>query len=99
MQLHEIMEIIHPAYPDEETRQCWDSKRQRACTGTGDSLATFIVREIADTYDESATDDEQIAEAIRVLQRARFELQNIIEALQSARPIPLTNTHENAKAA
>lgn len=99
MQLHEIMEIIHPAYPDEETRLCWNAKSNRPRQGAGDGLATFIVREIADTYDESATDDEQIAEAIRVLQRARFELQNIIEALQSARPIPLANAYENAQAA
>lgn len=99
MQLHEIMEIIHPAYPDEETRQCWNPKRNRPCSGAGDGLAEFIVREIADTYDESASDHDQIEEAIRVMQRARFELQNIIEALQSARPIALANAHENAQAA
>ena len=81
MQLHEIMEIIHPAYPDEETRLCWNAKSKRPCNGAGDGLATFIVREIADTYDESASDHEQIDEAIRVLQRARFELQALVEAL------------------
>ena len=84
MQLHEIMEIIHPAYPDEETRLCWNAKSKWPCNGAGDGLATFIVREIADTYDESASDHEQIEEAIHVLQRARFELQSLVEALAAS---------------
>ena len=84
MQLHKIMEIIHPAYPDEETRLCWDQKRKRPCRGTGDGLALFIVSEIADTYDESASDHEQTEEAIRVLQRARHELFDIIAALEAS---------------
>ena len=84
MQLHEVMEIIHPAYPDEETRLCWNAKSKRPCNGAGDGLATFIVREIADTYDENVSDHEQITEAIRVLQRARFELQVVVEALEAS---------------
>lgn len=84
MQLHEIMEIIHPAYPDEETRMCWSNKHKRPVVNSGDSLATFIVSEIVDTYDESATDHEQITEAVRVMQRARSELQSVIDALESS---------------
>ena len=84
MQLHEVMEIIHPAYPDEETRLCWNAKRKRPSNGSGDGLATFIVREIADTYDENTSDQDQIEEAIRVLQRARYELQALVEALEAS---------------
>lgn len=99
MQLHKIMELIHPAYPDETTRMCRNDRHKRPVNYSGDSLATFIVREIADTYDESASDREQLEEAIRVLQRARFELQSIIEALQIALSASPANTHENAQAA
>ena len=82
MKLNELLEIVHRAYPDEFTRECWDSRRQRARSGSGDTLAEFIVREIADTYDAEATDEAQLDEALRVMRRACTEVTGVIDALE-----------------
>jgi hypothetical protein len=47
----------------------------------GDTLALFIVRELAETFDPDASDDEQIAETVRVMTAARDNLENVISAL------------------
>ena len=39
MKLNELLEIVHRAYPDEHTRRCWDAKKRKVRTGTGDTLA------------------------------------------------------------
>ncbi len=83
MTLIELLDIVHHAYPDGATRECWDAERGRACSGSGDTLAEFIVREIADTYDASFSDEEQLAETVRVMERACGEIGDVIEALQS----------------
>ena len=82
MKLNKLLEIVHRAYPDEMTRECWDSRSQRARSESGDTLAEFIVREIADTYDAEATDEAQLDEALRVTRRACTELTGVIEALE-----------------
>ena len=82
MKLNAILEIVHEAYPDELTRECWDKARQRARDGAGDTLAEFIVQEIADTYDAAASDEAQLYEALRVLRRACTEITGVIEALE-----------------
>jgi hypothetical protein len=47
----------------------------------GDTLATFIVRELKDTFDVWATKDKQLAEAARVIGVARAQLENVECAL------------------
>ena len=64
MKLNAILEIVHQAYPDEHTRRCWNTKKQKPQTGTGDTLAEFIVREIVDTFDVDAGDTNQIDAAL-----------------------------------
>ena len=82
MQLNALMERVHAAYPDEFTREYWDPAAQRVCAGSGDTLAEFIVKELADTYDQAGTDKDQLDEAVRVLQRAVAELESVIQALE-----------------
>lgn len=82
MKLNVLLEIVHRAYPDEMTRECWDSRRQRARSGSGDTLAEFIVREITDTYAAEATDEAQLDEAMRVMRRACTEVTGVIDALE-----------------
>ena len=53
----------------------------------GDSLALFVVIELAETYDEEATDDEQLEEAVRVMTAARDNLENIIVALEKRQSV------------
>ena len=47
-----------------------------------DTLALFVVRELAETFDTDASDEQQAAEAIRVIHAARTNLDNITSALQ-----------------
>jgi hypothetical protein len=56
--------------------------RQRLPSPIGDTLALFIVRELSETFDPDASDDEQIAEAIRVLSQAKDDLENMVSALE-----------------
>ena len=82
MTLNELLEIVHRAYPDEQTRECWNPETQRPCGGAGDTLAEFIVREIVDGYDAAATDRAQIADALLAMHRAQGELGAVAKALE-----------------
>ena len=82
MTLNELLEIVHRAYPDEQTRNCWNEKTQRPCGGAGDTPAVFIVREIADGYDAAATDRAQVADALLAMHRAQGELGAVAKALE-----------------
>ena len=85
MKLNELLEIAHRAYPEEHTRLCWDAKRQKVRTGTGDSLAEFIVQEIADTFDADAPEENHLDAALSAMRWACTELTAVIEALDAAR--------------
>jgi hypothetical protein len=54
---------------------------------TGDLLARFVVEELWETYDAGASDDRQIAEAVRALGRARDDLDNMVSALERRRAV------------
>lgn len=82
MDLNDLMEIVHRAYPDEHTRHCWDAKKRKVRTGAGDSLAEFIVREIVDTYDAAASDRAQIADAVLAINKAQCDLDAVAKALE-----------------
>lgn len=82
MKLNELLEIVHAAYPDGITRLCWDEKGQRARGDQGDTLAAFIVREIADTYDGLADTGKQLNDALDAMQWASTELGAVITALE-----------------
>ena len=85
MKLNALLEIVHRAYPEEHTRLCWDAKKQKVRTGTGDSLAEFVVREIADTFDADAPEENQLDAALSAMRWACTELTAVIEALEAAR--------------
>ena len=85
MKLNELLEIAHRAYPEEHTRLCWDAKKQKVRTGTGDTLAEFVVREIADTFDTDAPEENQLDAALSSMRWACTELTAVIEALEAAR--------------
>ena len=54
----------------------------------GDTLALFVVRELAETHDAQASDEKQITEAVRVMAMAKGNLDNIIDALQKRQVVP-----------
>ena len=49
---------------------------------TGDGLAHFIAVELAETFDEDASDEQQLETAQDAMLRARDELQSVIYALE-----------------
>lgn len=61
---------------------------KRLPSPVGDTLALFVVRELAETFDPEASDEQQVAEAIRVMEMASANLDNIITALQGRRAMP-----------
>ena len=52
--------------------------------GCGDTLARFVVVELAETFDADAPDDAQLAEAARVVSNARRHLDNVLAVLGHA---------------
>ena len=52
----------------------------------GDTLAEFIQREITDTYDRRASDEEQVQEAMRVMGTAQNQLAGVWLALNNLIP-------------
>ena len=85
MTLSELLEVAHRAYPEEHIRLCWDAKKQKVRTGTGDTLAEFVVGEIADTFDPDASEENQLDAALSAMRWACTELTAVIEALEAAR--------------
>lgn len=81
MTLDDILELVHANYPDECTRSCWDKNTQRPIQGAGDTLAEFVVAEIVETYDASASTEDQLREASRVMDRAAKTLSALAHAL------------------
>ena len=99
MTLNEIMAVASHAYDaDGVVMACWNPVRQRVrkktLQGFGDTLALFICREIAETFDPDADSAEQLAEAGRVIQRAADELGRVATALADARrKVPRAQRH------
>ena len=85
MTLNELLGIVHGAYPEEHTRLCWDEKQRRVRTGTGDTLAEFVVGEVVDTYEETGTDDLQLGAALDAMRWACTELEAVVRALEAAK--------------
>ena len=82
MELNDLMAIVHRAYPDGETRLCWNARAQRARAGRGDTLAEFVAREIAETFEAGATDRAQLADAVLAMHKAQGELDAVAKALE-----------------
>lgn len=82
MKLVEILNIANAAYPDDCVAQYYDPETGEKASGdAGDTLAKFIAIEIIETYDAESSDQEQIAEARRVINRAASELNAVASAL------------------
>jgi hypothetical protein len=52
----------------------------------GDTLAEFIVSELRETFVRNSPSKQQVAVAVRVLERAMGDLQKAIDGLQELRP-------------
>lgn len=78
MTIEEILAIADAVYPDGLVAAAADDM------DVGDTLAEFIVRELQDTYDAEGSDEQQLAEAVRVMTTAREELEAVETAFREA---------------
>jgi len=75
MKLKKLISIVNKVYPD--------GAIANAAKGndTEDGLALFIVSELKDTYNENASDVDQLTEALRAIGVASDELQKVFTEL------------------
>jgi len=77
MTYDELIRVASAAYP-ENLIQRYQAGEEDA----GDTLAEFIGLELEGTFDEEASSEVQLAEAIRVLEVASRDLRKVIGALE-----------------
>lgn len=91
MTLNELMGVVLVGYPDGAIVDCWDFGKGCLRPGDhGDSLASFIVREIAETYDKypgtssvNVESAQQLQRAINCIDQARDNLDDVRLALEA----------------
>ena len=85
MTLNEIVSRAASAYPDGFVLAYWDSEKQepRENPNGGDTLAQFIAIELFETFDDEATDEEQLRMAIGKMRSAEEDLHKVVAALQN----------------
>ena len=83
MTLNQLICRAASAYPDALVMEYWDQdlEQPRENIRVGDGLAEFIANELYSTFHEAASDDEQLAEAVSVMQSAADDLQSVAHAL------------------
>jgi hypothetical protein len=85
MTLVRLLELANRGYPDRDLGRYFRADgSERAPEHSWDTLAQFIVRELRDTYDPDASELKQLAEAVRVLERAKRDLDGVIAVLTCA---------------
>ncbi len=74
---------VASAYHDALPLRYWDAHRQQPLENPagGDSLARFVVRELADNFDPDDSSCAQIAAAVRAMQAASDDLATVAHAL------------------
>ncbi len=83
MKLGEIVAAADRYYPEDFVTRHFDPVRERVRRlRAGDDLAGFIVAEILETYEQSAGDEAQVVEAIRVLEQAKTDLESSLRGLR-----------------
>jgi hypothetical protein len=83
MELFSLIWLCNQWYSDLTALVDKTGRPHKRADKQGDTLALFIVRELADTFDPTATEDKQRAEAARVLRQARDQLDRIVTGLES----------------
>lgn len=78
MTLKEIINVADRVYPDGLV----GDYRRKPDEDHGDGLAKFIAIELKETYDEKATDTEQLVEALRAMKAASRELRAVTDEFE-----------------
>ena len=85
MKLVDLMKRANAGYPDGYLGQYFQYKTGEPVEGSGDTLAEFIVRELAETFEPDASDEDQIDRAVEVLEKATSDLASVMAALRGQR--------------
>ena len=83
MTLNQLIATAAGAYPEAYLLQYWDTEASEPKDNPvgGDTLAQFVAHELADTYDEAASDAEKIETAARKIREAARDLRTVANAL------------------
>ncbi len=83
MTLNQLVFRAASAYDDALPLRYWDAHRQQPLENPagGDSLARFVVHELAETFDPNEISCAQIAVAVRAMQAASDDLATVAHAL------------------
>jgi len=84
MQLIDLMKKANSGYPDGYLGNYFQYKTGEPVEGSGDTLAEFIVTELAETFEPDASDEDQIDQAFRVLEDAQAQIEGVKKALLTA---------------
>ncbi len=88
MTINKLIAAAASVYPEAYVLNYWDaeSREPKENSDGGDTLAFFIARELADTYDGAATDMKKIETAARKMREAANDLQAVADALTGLKP-------------
>ena len=90
MVLNQLIATAAGAYPEAFVLRYWDAQagEPKANPTGGDTLAEFIAREIAETYEPLATDTKKIEKAARKMREAARDLAAVADALAGLKRRP-----------
>lgn len=77
MKLRTLIRIASDSYPDGAVLDAHERG-----DAAGDTLALFIAREIADTYEAEKTTAEQLQRAVEVMEKAHGEIGEVLSGLR-----------------
>lgn len=78
-----LLDLANRHYPDGWLTEYFDPSTGQGISGSGDTLAQFIVVEISETFVPDAPRSEQLEEARRVLLRAVDDLHGVIQGFDA----------------
>jgi len=87
MKLVDLLNKASAGYDDDFLSEYFDTDTGDLKEGHGDTLAEFIVVELTETFDSDGDDEDQMSEAVRVMERAKRDLEDVITALLKSWPI------------
>lgn len=77
MKLRTLIRIASDSYPDGAVLDAHERGE-----AAGDTLALFVAREIAETFEAEKTTAEQLARAIEVMEKAHGEIGEVLSGLR-----------------
>ena len=84
--LTDLLNAANKHYDDNYLSAYFDAATGGPITGSGDTLAEFIVRELRESFDGKSSRKRQVVAAVHSLVRAKEDIQNAIDGLQEFEP-------------